>query len=426
MTEHEIPQHYAVLVRHAKRDECWDKPEDQHQMEGWREDKGRWLRSDTRVGRAALRPAVSDPKSDFKMGDGFALTYALAGRLCDQLLIDNIAVRKIIYGEHLVAKQTASVYKEVINAREVNKRVLGDKDAFEVEMCESRVLTPGGYSDEAVDQIKIGLKCQPVNNRNRGRPTSAAYVLVGHQPDLTFIARRWLGRALPLQVLPIEGSEVACLWFGGEPRLLWLITNKKDDLLTDLKDKIKSKYDVAKFFLGAFVVNTGLILNAGVWGNIRASSQSSWIDKVLIIVAISAALVSLMFTAATLFSYDGLLMPSRLWSEWSEPTNKLPQSLRKPPKWSIKRPPSQVHMVLFYEMVHIWTAFFMPAIVAAFAAVGLLVVALARRGIGVLVKDSLEPPGFWAISLAISLVLFAFFLPWVFYQRRKPRLGSED
>ena len=47
--------------------------------------------------------------------------------------------------------------------------------------------------------------------------------------------------------------------------------------MDDLKDKIKSKYDVAKFFLGAFVVNTGLILNAGVWRTIGPSSTS--IDK---------------------------------------------------------------------------------------------------------------------------------------------------
>jgi hypothetical protein len=145
-----------------------------------------------------------------------------------------------------------------------------------------------------------------------------------------------------------------------------------------------------------------------------------------VIAAIIAALVSLAFTAATLFSYDALLMPSTFWSESSHPTNTLPRGLRRPPRWGTNRPPSQTHLVLFYEMVHVLTAFFVPAIVSAFVAVGLLVVALARRGIGTLVRDLLGPPGPWAIPLAFALVALAFLVPWAFHRRGRPRLGSED
>jgi hypothetical protein len=412
MTELGRPQHCAILVRHAKREGRWDKSEDRHQMAGWR-----W----------GQRPLA---ESNFNEKDGLALTYSLAGRLCDQLLADNIAVKKIVHSEHLVAKQTASVYKDVLEERQINMKVLGERDAFRVERHQSRALTPGNYSEEAleqsewaIDQVKIALKSHVVVNRKG--PASLAYILVGHQPELTLIARRWLGRSLPFETLPIEASEAACLGVGDEPRLLWLITNKQDALMADLKDKIKSKYDVAKFFLGAFVVNTGLILNAGVWGNIGPSNTSTWIDKALVTLAIIAAVVSLVFTAATLFSYDALLMPSTFWSERSDPT-RLPRGLRKPPRWSINRPPSQAHVVLFYEMVHIWKAFFTPAIVTAFIAVGLLIVALARRGVGAIFTDVLEPLGWWTILLTFSLVTLAFFLPLVFYRRRKPRLGSED
>jgi hypothetical protein len=174
------------------------------------------------------------------------------------------------------------------------------------------------------------------------------------------------------------------------------------------------------------VVNTGLILNAGVWGRIGPSGNSTWIDKALIIAAVVAALMSLMFTAATLFSYDALLMPSTFWSDRSDPAKELPRGLRKPRKWSINRPPSQAHVVLFYEMVHVWKVFFIPAIVAAFVAVGLLVVALARRGVGALARDLPGPPGAWTIPLAFILVILAFLLPWGYYQWRKPKLGSED
>ena len=174
------------------------------------------------------------------------------------------------------------------------------------------------------------------------------------------------------------------------------------------------------------MVNTGLILNAGVWDRIGPSGNSIWIDKALVIAAIIAALVSLVFTAATLFSYDALQMPSTFWSERSDPAERLPRGLRKPPRWSINRPPSQAHVVLFYEMVHVWTAFFVPAIVAAFVAVGLLVIALAHRGVGALVRDLLGSPGPWTILLAFSLVILAFLLPWAFLPEGSPRLGSED
>jgi hypothetical protein len=402
MTEHKRPQHCAILIRHAKREVCWDKPEDRHKMAGWKE--GVW----------------PDSKSDFDEGAGFALTHALAGRLCDQLLADDIAVKKIFCGGHLVAEQTASVYKDVIEEREINKKVLGDEDAVEAEMEECGALSPGCYSANALDQIREDLESQVVDDRSLEQPVSVAYVLVGHQPELTTIARHWLKkrRALPSDTLPIGGSEAACVRFGDDPRLLWLITNKSDDLMSDLKDKIKSKYDVAKFFLGAFVVNTGLILNAGVWGTIGPSGNATWIDKALVIAAVVSALVSLAFTAATLFSYDALLMPSAFWSERSDPADGLPRGLRRPPRWGVSRPPSQAHVVLFYEMVHIWTVFFVPAVVAAFAAVGLLIIALARQGIGVLVEDPL--------ALAFSLVIAAFLLPWAFYQSRRARLGSED
>jgi hypothetical protein len=367
-----------------------------------------------------------DPKSDLDGKAGFALTHAMAGRLCDQLLADNIAVTKIFCGEHLVAKQTASVYKDVLEEREVNKKVLGAEDAFKFEMRESRALSPGPYLKEDMDQIKISLRHQDVGDRSPERQVSVAYVFVGHQPELTTIARWWLGRALPSDTLPIGGSEAACVGFGNEPQLLWIITNKSQELMDDLKDKIKSKYDVAKFFLGAFVVNTGLILNAGVWGTIGPSGNATWIDTALVIAAVLAALVSLAFTAATLFSYDALLMPSSFWSERSDPADGLPRGLRRPPRGGINRPPSQAHVVLFYAMVHVWTDFFVPAIVAAFVAVGLLVVALARRSIGAKIEHLLGLPGPLTMLLVLSLVALAFLVPLAFYRKRRPRLGSED
>src|SRR5215213_9810950 len=150
--------------------------------------------------------------------------------------------------------------------------------------------------------------------------TRQAYVVVGHQPQLTQVARRLLkGRYLPSDSLPLGNSEAACIELGYKPRLQWLLTvTPEETLVTDLKDKIKSKYDVAKFLLGAFVVNTGLILNAGLWGPDGLLHSTLLVDKLFAGFAAIAALVSLALTAATLFSYDRLMMPESFWSDSSE------------------------------------------------------------------------------------------------------------
>jgi hypothetical protein len=49
------------------------------------------------------------------------------------------------------------------------------------------------------------------------------------------------------------------------PTLLWLLTEKSGSLVTELKDKLRSKVDTAKFFLGALAVNAGLLVNTNLW-----------------------------------------------------------------------------------------------------------------------------------------------------------------
>jgi hypothetical protein len=129
MTKHVRPQHCAILVRHAKRDIRWDEPEDKQQMVGWQD-------------QPPDSKSTFDEK-DEKGKNSFTLTYALAGRLCDQLMTDKIAVKRIIHSKHFVARQTASVYKCVLEKREVNKEVLRDGEVVGVEMEECGALAPG-------------------------------------------------------------------------------------------------------------------------------------------------------------------------------------------------------------------------------------------------------------------------------------------
>lgn len=411
-----------ILVRHASRERPWRVPEPTHWMKDW----SKWSK--------AYPPKESDSNVE-----GLGRTFALAGRLCDELKIlsserqnRTIVVTDIIHSRHTVACQTAKAYLTVLQER--SKRE--DKSYLRINatLQECAQLDPETFSLKCV--IKEIKKVQTDSS------ATLVFIVVGHQPQLTHIARELLKKdspwrlrprsALPGDSLPLGNSEAACIWLD-RPRLLWLLTEKPEALLTDLKDKIKSKYDVAKFFLGAFVVNIGLFLNAGIWDNINFGNSSKLMVSLLGAFGIIMALASLAFSAATLFSYDSLLMPASLWSEsGGQPTQ--PRG-REPRKWSVLRPPSQAHVILFYEMMHVWNCFFIPAVMLAFGAIVSVVCSLALRELNVpLLDDLLKSATFWSplprglllsIGLALSIGL-TFLTSWWFYRRWRPRLGTED
>jgi hypothetical protein len=355
-----------------------------------------------------------------------------------------------------VAQQTAEVYEKVFNERkrfqgqggvtccgDLTPETTGSAERLValIECSCDLALQARGARDEVAEQPEVLGRTERVvrqlnrleNSQGDSGGARRAYVLVGHQPQLTHIARRLLNgrfrRFLPGDSLPIGNSEVACIELGSKSRRLpWVLTQKPAPLLEELKDKIKSKYDVAKFFLGAFVVNTGLILNAGIWGQ-PESWATAPIASFFAYAAIVVAMVSLLFTAITLFSYDSLVMPETFWSEPSEQRkgfwrSKRPWSDGKPPRWSVSRPPSQAHVILYYEMMHVWNAFSMPAVSFAFVALGCLVLALICRGEACLpfAVPTLPVPG-WTSFVVVTVILG---LSLFFYWWNKPRLGTED
>jgi hypothetical protein len=142
------------------------------------------------------------------------------------------------------------------------------------------------------------------------------------------------------------------------------------------------------------------------------------------------ALASLIFAAATLFSYDSLMMPESLWSESTDKPPRSDRSLpRRPPKWSVLRPPSQAQAILFYEMMHVWKWFFMPALGLAFSAIVFLLCALALRDVSVppLINRLLESPDLLRALpfVLVLLTVLAVGIPWWLYLRWQPWLGSE-
>ena len=227
-------QRYLILVRHASRDFDSDCDESKQSMSGWHS------------GFRFVKP-------DFKV-NGLPRTLAIANRLADEL--GPVRVAHIRHSPHTVAKQTAMAYSSILAERANPTGTVVPSDAID----------PDKGSPAEVKALLQQL------TDPQERPAGSAVIFVGHQPMLTLIARSLIGRnlfgeKLPAGTLPLGGSEAACLEIhdGEGPTLLWLLTEKASDLMEDLKDKIKSKYDVAKFFLGAFVVNTGFVLSGEIW-----------------------------------------------------------------------------------------------------------------------------------------------------------------
>ena len=384
---------YLLLVRHATRDRDWLVSEPDQLMKDWRE----------------LSNSAADSSKT-----GLPLTLALTSALRDELRIRNIKVVNIIYSQHKIARQTAEVFADILEV---------------TVQSEDQHLSPETMNDRAVVQKLEKAAARMAQN--------AAWVVIGHQPQLTRIARHLLDNSqrefglkrqvlkvynrfwknpLPANTLPLGNSEIACLELGDQARLLWLLTEKSPDLLTELKTKIGSKYEVAKFFLGTLVVGTGITLSEKFW------ALPDPIDKTLAGLGAFSALVSLGLTAATLFSYDRLQMPREFWGEGGADKGALLDArppLPTPKPWSVTRPPSQIHVVLFYEMVHIWNRLFIPAICCAFAALGFLMMALAHNGI-----PWLSPK--LRLALVFGLAVLAFSVGMVAFRRWKPRLGFDD
>jgi phosphohistidine phosphatase SixA len=309
---------------------------------------------------AGWRPDYLLPHADFETSE-WTRAHAFAGRLADQLELDGVTVAAIVHSEHRVARQTGQVYARVLGARGLLRAG--------VRPVKHAALTPGVTNDQWLR--RFGRSIVDVV-RITGVPPGCASVVIGHQPQLTDLATEIAGR-LPAGVLPIDNSEVACIRIGAEARLVWLLTSKSKDLLVDLRGKVQSKYDVAKFLLGALVVTTGITLGKDLWHVTQLR------DRVLVGIALVLALLGVGFTVATLFAYDRLLMPREFWGGDSGDGD--------PPPWSVKRPPSETAVVLFHEMVHTWTWLFMPAIWTALGASTLFMIAIADHAL------TARPPG---------------------------------
>ena len=439
---------YVLLVRHGSRERRWELPESKHLMKGW--DEGFFsgeVPSPTaeQKGPPAVGCKCCQPPADPKQ-DALAFTRNMAAHLGDQLDLNGIAINHIFYSQHRIAADTAKVFGYVLARRWGDD--IGDK-ALPMLTPQENVAKAQENTKSAIELIENSSYVEVENGPRVNAPGN--YLIVGHQPQLTHLARGLLNRSLrennlllwlwmklkqrilfnyslPGNVLPLGSSEIACIEIGRHPRLLWLMTEKTPELMAELKAKIASKFQVATFFLGALVVGTGLTLSDAIWNLTNRNA------KVVAGIGAFAALVSLGLTAATLFSYDRLLMPQEFWlgtDKDDTEVNRVRRWFRRmrgtESAWSVSRPPSQAHVILFYEMVHVWTRLFTPALVSAFLAVGLTVAARAHNSLTVPAFDHTWPPmKDHPLITFLVFAFFAFFLGFIAFWRFKPSLGFDD
>ena len=390
--QNNIQVEYLILVRHGAREMPYNLRRENHRLENAEGNKGITEKNGKKF---AKREIKGRPKS-----------LSLAGWLAEALsYYKNIKVAYIWSSPQKHGEETAGAYKEVLN----------DQDflANECPIIPLSELNPEVFWDNTDVHKEIITKLNFTKN-------DQALLICGHQPQLTWLFNdlmkyrksrlrcfvfRFFYRRKPL---PLRQSEAAFLQLLPKPQILWAISELDKDLISEVKDKIKSKMDVAKFFAGFISLLLGITITSikllGITDKIEeviTSVDSIWLY--LLYLGLLLILLSLGFCVGTLFAYDKLLMPTVFWS------GKPKKFIEKPPKWTIKRPPCQVHWILHSNMVRIWRWMFTPAVLTFFLGLSALLTYALRLN--------------W---IFILIFIFSLLIVYFLYRHFSPKLGFDD
>jgi hypothetical protein len=155
------------------------------------------------------------------------------------------------------------------------------------------------------------------------------------------------------------------------------MSEASDAVMAKLREKLKSKIDVAKFFAGFITLLIGFLLNGG--------KLTSPFSKIGIVFLIS----SLGFCVAAVFTYDHLLTPREYWTALSE-EEKEEVSFNKR---------------LLEDMVRSWRWLFVPAVICF--GIGFLLVIVQELGL-LHVRANLDVAGDLVL---VALLVAAVVLP---------------
>jgi hypothetical protein len=140
-----------------------------------------------------------------------------------------------------------------------------------------------------------------------------------------------------------------------------------------LREKIKSKMDVAKFFAGFITVFLGVAFRD--LSNLAA--DSSRLVSFFAQAGMLFILGALAFSVSTMFAYDRLMMPPALW----------------------KVPPSNDD--IYHQMVDAWQRLFVPAVATLFISLLSFIIAVTKQLVPSLVL--------WIVPMIAALLCYRAF-----------------
>jgi broad specificity phosphatase PhoE len=218
-------------------------------------------------------------------------------------------------------------------------------------------------SSKAADKACKAAEClKALAERHRGQ----AILVVGNSPQVDWLAEQLVGRPIA-----VGRGEVVCL-ATTSPRqsrwgLRWTVGPSEEATIKELRDKIRSKMDTAKF-LGTFITALVSFVLAKWLDALKAAAANNqpipippgqhWLWLLTVVLLLLAAVLCF----AALFFYDGLLMPDRYWTSSARRRNS------RQARWVVQRPPSSAAWILQQNMMRLWNRLVVPAIVALGAA----------------------------------------------------------
>jgi hypothetical protein len=279
----------------------------------------------------------------------------------------------------------------------------------EIACTESSLKTPKTYvtSEDFNGWVDRWKDAYRLPAKERG--TTRALLYVGHEPRVSWLVDRLSAPPSVLRPLarfrpPLSGLNHSELMAGRFRRTryrpLWSLGPADSGSETALRNKIKSKMDTAKVFAGILTAVTTFAAN-----DVRSIEDD--VDRASALIGLGFFGLAILLYLVTMFFYDALLMPKRFWGS-------APGKARHGDAPWLVRPPSSSTLVLFQNMVNVWSRVFVPATFAAGIGLVLFVYGAAE------LPDDRARWFFTLTAVAMGLASIAI------GRQGRPRLGAQD
>jgi phosphohistidine phosphatase SixA len=350
-------------------------------------------RTDARAGVRESRRRLSDM--------GARDVAAVSRRLAEWLSLgqDRFDVGSVRHGHYWQVVLTMAILRRAVRAESAGWPE-GDVHAMDA-------LDPCVFWADQKAPENAARWCSPSESKDAGnggqQSRTRALMIIGHEPQLSLISREllrapFLPRRFAWRAHVTPSAGVSCIRLRGSRwqrgRVLWVIEPESKETAQALRDKIKSKMDVAKVFGAVITFALGILLSQLV----DATKRKALENETVVLVALAALGLALVLYVSVLYAYDSLLMPTRFWNA---------SAAQRERSRVVRRPPSSAGLVLQQNMVRIWTWPFTFANILVLVSFGLL----AYGAIGV------------AVTWVVAATSFAGFLAW---WTRRVDFGAQD